>query len=212
MPDVERTILVSDADTPVGQELVRLFAARGMRVVGATTTAASGPLAVAWNRASPASARAVVLTVLNRFGALDEAVVLCPPDVASGLAHELASAAVSQALDVGLKGPILLVRELLAHFLGQGAGVLSLGLYSARREEEPAPPLERTVREGFRAFASSVMSTCAEKKVLANGFQAFGVSPEEFASFVDKSLEDKGRRMGGRWFTCPTRGGILGRR
>jgi NAD(P)-dependent dehydrogenase (short-subunit alcohol dehydrogenase family) len=214
-----RTVLVSDADSPVGRELVQCFEARGCQVVAATRAGAEpqraaggrATLSLRWNPSSPSSARAAVVSALNRFGSLDEGIVLGLPAAEPASAREIASAAVSEGLDRSLKGPMLLTRELLVHFARAGAGVLALALYSPRREEEAAQPLERALREGFRGFASSVLETAGGKTVLVNGFLCFGAGPAEFASFVERTLEEKGRKLSGRWFSLPGRAGIHGR-
>ncbi len=213
---MERTVLVSDADTPAGRELVRLLGARGLRVVAAACAGAPvelrGAVVVPWNPPSPASARQLVLSTINRFGSLETGIVLCAPVVDAAGAREIASAAVSQGLDRYLKGPILLARALLDHFAAAGSGTLALALYSPKREEEQVPPMERALREGFRGFASGVLSAPAEKSVVVNGLLCLGATAEEFAAFVDQSLDEKARKVSGRWLSPPGRGGILGRR
>jgi hypothetical protein len=218
---MERIVLVSDADTPLGRELVRLFAARGHQVAALVTEARSPefpgtgsrvPLVVPWSRRSPAGARAAVLSVLNRFGLLEEAVVPGAPPSPAALPHALASLDIESAIDQGLKGPIFLVRELLGVFLRRGQGVLSLACYGERRDDAPGPALDLAVQEGWQGFVAGVLDAYAEKAVFINGFKASGVGPEEAASFIDRTLEEKARRISGRWFALQPRGGILGRR
>jgi NAD(P)-dependent dehydrogenase (short-subunit alcohol dehydrogenase family) len=218
---MERIVMVSDADTPLGRELVRLFTARGHQVAALVSdarasefpgTGSRAPLVVPWSRRSPAGARTAVLSTLNRFGVLEEAVVLGAAPSPPALPHELASVDIERAVDQGLKGPIFLVRELLGVFLRRGQGVLSLVCFSERRDDEPGPALDQTVQEGWQGFAAGVLDAYAEKSVFINGFKAAGVGHEEAAAFVDRSLEEKARKITGRWFTFQPRGGILGRR
>jgi NAD(P)-dependent dehydrogenase (short-subunit alcohol dehydrogenase family) len=212
---MERIVLVSDADTPLGRELVRLFAARGHQVAALVGdarspdfpgTAGRAPLVVPWSRRSPAGARAAVRSALNRFGVLEEAVVPGPQPSFVALPHQLTSLDVERSLDDGLKGPIFLVRDLLAVFLQRGQGVLSLVCYSERRDEETGPAMDLAVHEGWQGFAAGTLDAYAEKSVFVNGFKAAGVAPDEAAAFVDRSLEEKARRVTGRWFTLQPRG------
>jgi hypothetical protein len=53
------------------------------------------------------------------------------------------------------------------------------------------------------------MTSTGDSSVLVNGFQSGGANIEEYAAFIDKTLEEKARKITGRWFTCPTRGGFL---
>jgi len=218
---MERIVLVSDADTPLGRELVRLFTARGHQVAALVADARApefpgtgrrAPLVVPWSRRSPAGARAAVLSTLNRFGVLEDAVVPGAQPSPPALPHELASVDIEGAIDLGLKGPIFLVRELLGVFLRRGQGVLSLVCFSERRDDEPGPALDQTVQEGWQGFAAGVLDAYAEKTVYINGFKAAGVGHEDAAAFIDRSLEEKARKITGRWFTLQPRGGILGRR
>jgi NAD(P)-dependent dehydrogenase (short-subunit alcohol dehydrogenase family) len=218
---MERNVLISDADTPLGRELVRLFTGRGHQVAALVAdarsaefpgTAGRSPLLVPWSRRSPAGARAAVLSALNRFGVLEEAVVCGAPPSPGTVPHELASIDIERAVDQGLKGPLFLVRELLGVFLHRGQGVLSLVCFSERRDEEAGPALELAVQEGWQGFAAGVLEAYREKAVFINGFRIAGVAHEEAAAFIDRSLEDKARRITGRWFSLQPRGGLLGRR
>ena len=212
---MERIVLVSDADTPLGRELVRLFAARGHQVAALVSdarspdfpgTAGRAPLVVPWSRRSPAGARAAVRSALNRFGVLEEAVVPGPQPAFAALPHQLASLDIERSLDDGLKGPIFLVRELLAIFLRRGQGVLSLVCFSERRDDDTGPAMDLAVHEGWQGFAAGTLDAYAEKSVFVNGFKAAGVAPDEAAAFVDRSLEEKARKVTGRWFTLQPRG------
>lgn len=219
---MERIVLVSDADTPLGRELVRLCTARGHQVAALVADARSpefpgtgsrSPLVVPWSRRSPAGARAAVLSVLNRFGLLEDAVVPNARSWPPALPHELASSDIERATDHGLKAPLFLVRELLGVFRRQGRGVLSLVCFSERRDDEPGPALDEAVLEGWQGFVAGVLDAYGAQKTLSvNGYLVTGVGHEEAATFIDRSLEEKGRRITGRWFSFQPRGGLRGRR
>ena len=209
-----RTILVTEGDSPLGATLARLFLGRGYSVIttherlAAQNPAAAGPagrasFAVAWNRRSPVSARTVLLGALNGFASIDEALILEPPSPAPSALSETASADIESALDIA-KGPAFLGRELRAYFARQARGVLvwvSLGA--------PEGPLQTGLRECFRGIASAVLAEKAEPGIITNGFRAETADPAEYATFIDKTLEEKARSLSGRWFTCPGRGGFF---
>ncbi len=224
----QRSVLITDGDTPLGAELVRLFSERGFRV--ATTTAletarpdsgqadakaadrpapALGVVSVPWNRRSPVSARNLLLSAVNALGAIDEALVLDASDVPGAPLHELSAADVEKAFDFSLKPPVFLARELLSYFMKRKEGVLALVSFCARPENDPSPALERAVREGFKGFASSVLSAYPEAGFFVNAFQSIGAGPQEFAPFIEKTLEEKARKISGRWFTCQPKAGFL---
>ncbi len=217
---MERAILVTEAQTPLGSALVRLLLARGLRVAAAVGSPAKGGeddmragaqggwpaeyrgkpfLSLPWNRCSPVSAHALLAGVRGSFGSLEEALILEPP--APGVEPgSWASADVDRAFD-GLKGPAFLARELLAYFATVGGGVIGLASLSPRAADQAGPPLEQAAREGFHGLAASLLAPRPGAGLLVNGFQAFGAEPDEFAAFIDRTLDEKGRKMGGRWFT-----------
>jgi NAD(P)-dependent dehydrogenase (short-subunit alcohol dehydrogenase family) len=219
---MERAVLVTEAQTPVGAALVRLLLARGLRVAAAVESSARGGeggwpadyrmkpfLSLPWNRRSPVSAHNLLAGVRSAFGSLEEALILEPPSTAAD-APQWASADIEKAFD-DLKGSTFLARELLAHFMAAGSGILSLASSSPRSADQAGAALEQAAREGFHGLASSLLAPRSQPRLLVNGYQAFGAEPEEFAAFIDRTLEEKGRKMGGRWFTLQPRGGPRGR-
>jgi NAD(P)-dependent dehydrogenase (short-subunit alcohol dehydrogenase family) len=226
-----RIILITEAETPLGADLVRLFMAKGDRVaaaVGVGSSAGEGrapaeqrakpSLSIAWNRRSPVSARNLLLATLNAFDDLDEALILEPSGPATPL-DRCSAAEVDKAFD-DARGIVFLVRELLAHFKARGRGVLSMVGSGARSPDQGGSAVGHAVREAFRGFASALFAShplgaslgVSSGAVFLNGFDGNGTGPEEYSSFIERTLEEKARKITGRWFTCQPRGGILGRR
>ena len=205
-----RSILVTEGSSPLGVALVRLLAAHGYLVAaacdrGAGEAESSGDrlLSLPWNRRSAASARAVVLSTVNAFATLDEAVILEPPF--TGTAPALASASsaeVDRAFD-DAKGPVLIAREVITSFVAGGAGIVSFVSGGVA-----AGPVEAAVREAFRGMATALMSAPGNG-IIANGFQGVPGDVSEYAAFIDRTLEEKARKISGRWFSLPGRGGFL---
>jgi NAD(P)-dependent dehydrogenase (short-subunit alcohol dehydrogenase family) len=217
---MQRTFLITDGDTALGAELVRLLSGQGGKVVAtcADPSGASGGgksvVWVPWNRRSPASAKNLVVSALNSVGRIDEALLLSAPPgrgepLGEGPFHELPAAEIERALDQSLKPAAFLARELVTHFLQAGGGVLALVSFCARPADGFSPALERCVREGFKGLATSLLASYADSGFLLNAFQSFGATPEEFAQFIEKTLEEKGRKISGRWFTCQPRSGFI---
>jgi hypothetical protein len=116
---------------------------------------------------------------------------------------ELSSADIERAYD-DAKGPVFLARELLSSFLARGSGVVSF--ISAC---PAAGVVQSAVREAFRGLATALMASPGGAAIVANGFQSGAVDFEEYAAFIDRTLEEKARKITGRWFSCPSRGGFL---
>jgi hypothetical protein len=216
-----RTVLITEGDSPLGGALTRLFAARGFVVIatrersGSDAVLPSGSLAgvhsVAWNRRSPVSARTVLLDALNLAGAhgqssgLDEAIILEPPPPGSAPLRDVSSADIERTFD-DAKGPIFIARELLAHFTRRGSGVLSFVLGGSG-----AGPLQTGLRESLRGIASALLASPPAPTILMNGFQTSSTDVDEYAQFIDRTMEERARRISGRWFTCQPRGGFFRR-
>jgi len=209
-----RTILVTEGRSPLGAALVRLLAARGYEVAYTTDSTAStdgasdgGPLALPWNRRSPVSARTVVVTMLNSLDRLDEALILEPPCAAGGTLDRVGSADIERVFDDS-KGTAFLSREVLATMLGRGAGIVCF-VSGGAATAPGAGPVESAAREAFRGMAGAVMAAPGHPAIVANGFQCGAVDPEGYAAFIDRTLEEKARKITGRWFSFPVRGGFL---
>jgi NAD(P)-dependent dehydrogenase (short-subunit alcohol dehydrogenase family) len=216
---MERTLLVTDCDTALGSALVRMFSAKGYAVVTTASTETPESVSAAstenvvvlpWNKRSPISAHTLMRTALNQRSALDDALILDVPRVSSLPIHELSAADIEKAFDAFLKPSIFLVREVLTYFLERKNGFLGLASFCAYAQDIHAPALEQAVREGFKGFASSFLSTyAAASGISVNAFQSYGASPEEFALFIEKSMEEKARKISGRWFTFRSRTGLF---
>ncbi len=207
-----RTVLVTECDTPLGAALARLFVGRGWRVAelherapaGDAASGRGAALRLSWNRRSPVSAHAVFLSTLNALDTLDEVVILEPPAPDPGPLTDTPSAAIERALD-DAKGPVFLARETLAHFQRAGAGVLCMvsgGPVSG--------PVAGAVRECFRGLAGALLAGPGIPGLIANGFQSGGAVDEEYAAFIDKTLEERARKISGRWFAFQPRGFLQG--
>jgi NAD(P)-dependent dehydrogenase (short-subunit alcohol dehydrogenase family) len=215
MAQMPRTVLVSEGDSPLGAILARLFIAQGARVALTVDRPAAGvghrgdPVAerallrILWNRRSPLSARTVLLDAINAFDAIEEIVILEPAVAAPALLQETGSAAIERAFD-DARGPLFLAREALSYFQRRGGGVLCMVSGGPS-----AAPLESGMRECFRGVCTSLMSAGGTGGLIVNGFQSGGVPPDEYAAFIDKTLEDKARKISGRWFSCAPRAGFF---
>jgi len=205
-----KAVLLTEGDSPLGAALLRLFVSKGFSVVTTTAGESSAPAGggpgvrtVAWNRRSPISARNLIVTALNALETIDEAYVLEPPCAPGRPLVATSSADIERALD-DAKGPVFLVRELLSYFAGRSAGMLALASGSSDDAALPS-----ALRECFRGLATSVLSTPMAAGIVINGFQAAGSAPEEFAQFIDKTLEEKARKISGHWFVLPEKGAFL---
>ena len=212
-----KAVLVTEGDTPLGASLVRLFRAEGFSVVTTTPAGGEGLAAasgtdsvrvVPWNRRSPLSARNVLLSSLNAFDSLDEVFILEAPCVSANALHEAGSAEIERSFDEA-KGPVFLAREVLSYFPRRKRGLLALVSFPSAGSDTA---VQAAMREGFRGFATSIMAGYGAgggSGIIVNGFQSSGAGVEEFARYIEHTLEEKARKISGHWFVCQPRGGFL---
>jgi NAD(P)-dependent dehydrogenase (short-subunit alcohol dehydrogenase family) len=221
-----RIVLVSDVQTPLGEELARRYLAEGASVAVTRSNRQSrespmvsesdGFLLTDWNRRSPISARNVLLSVTNRFGRLDEAVVLHDPTVKPALIPDTAYETIERAVDSWLKGTLFLVKGLLEILAQTGAGRLALVEYAprgvsplSRQAVASRPPLEAALRGAFRALVQSLLETGGPKGVTVNAFESVATLARDFAGFIVETLMARGDKPAGKWLRFQPRSGLL---
>ena len=144
-----------------------------------------------------------MVSMQNSFETFDEALILEPACPVTGPLDHLGSVDIERAFDDS-KGTAFLAREVLVSFQQRGGGVLGFVSGSVA-----AGPVESAVHEAFRGLAASILAAPGSSAIVANGFQCGAVGPEEYAVFIDRTLEEKARKITGRWFSYPARGGFL---
>jgi NAD(P)-dependent dehydrogenase (short-subunit alcohol dehydrogenase family) len=214
-----KAVLITDAQTPLGRELVRRYRAGGFLVAAAATSTAGEKipgepelLSLRWNRASAVSARNILLATTNRFDRLDQVVLLHQPELQRGLLQELPHESIERSVDAWIKGCLFLVKGVLELFARSGGG--HLGLLSATAQEQGTafPPLEAALRGAFHAAAASLFSSNELPSVRINGIESFAVAPREVAEFAFATFARPASRASGRWLRLPQRGLLSARR
>ena len=199
---VSRTVLIVDGDSPLGRSLVRRFREAGDRVVATRGVGekpepgqdGTGVVRAGWSRASPVSARNVMLSALTAHDRLDMAVFVFTPSLKRLLLHETDYTEIESALDEHLRGALFLLREVLGRFVRQGGGALALvhGFVAGRSAE--SPPLEAAVRGGISELTSSILASYDGEGVSVYRFETESPAAEEYAGYVFDTLCRKGRR------------------
>jgi NAD(P)-dependent dehydrogenase (short-subunit alcohol dehydrogenase family) len=214
-----RVVLVSDVQTPLGEELARRYLAEGASVAVTRSNLRSresplvsesdGLLLTDWNRRSPISTRNVLLSVANRFGRIEEAVLLQDPTVEARLLPDATYESIERAADAWLKGPLFLLKGLLEAFARDGGGRLALVEYAPREAPGGRPPLEAALRGAFRALAQSLLESGAAKGVQVHCFESVETLARDFAGFIVENMSARGDKPAGRWLRFQPRGGLL---
>lgn len=214
-----RIVFVSDVQTPLGEELVRRYLAAGASVAATRSNQETkesplvsendGFLLTDWNRRSPISTRNVMLSVLNRYGRVDEAVILQAPMVERGLLHETPYELIDRAVDVWIKGTLFLIKAMLESFGRSGGGSLVLVHHVPQEAGTDFPPLEAALRGAFKSAAQSLFASNSQAGVRINGFESYSTQAREFAEFIVQTMQERGGRSSGKWFRYQPKGGFL---
>jgi NADP-dependent 3-hydroxy acid dehydrogenase YdfG len=216
---MKRVALITDASTPVGDQLVRRYLSEGYSVAATCSGTArietplvsddEELLVIEWNRKSPISAKNVVLTAINRFGGIDESLLLLTPELEQKLLQETATETIDRAVDTWIKGSLFLMKAVLVLYKQNEAGLLALINHTPRLATAVPPPLESALRGGFQAVAEAMFAGIGQQNVFVTGFESHSTKIEELADFIFDTMAGKGARTAGKWHRFPPRPGIL---
>lgn len=216
---MKRVALITDASTPLGDQLVRRYLSEGYSVAA---TCAGGDsidtplvseeedlLVIEWNRNSPISAKNVLLTALNRFDRIDETLLLMAPELEQKLLQETATEKIDRAVDTWIKGSLFLIKSVLVLYGQKQEGFLALINHLPQVATAVPPPLESAVRGSFRATAEAIFAGIGQQNVFVNGFESHSTKIVELADFIFDTMNSKAVRTTGKWYRFPPHSGIL---
>ncbi|MBN1837004.1 MAG: hypothetical protein JW820_14205, partial [Spirochaetales bacterium] len=179
--------LITDAQTRLGEALVKLYLAEGYCVAATRSNQESVErplvsqsedlLLMDWSRRSPISTRNVLLSTLNRFQRLDQTILLLSPSLEQGLLHELSYEIIERAVDAWTKGTLFLLKSVLELYRKQDFQTpcdLALVSVTTQVEGTPLPPLEAALRGSFEATAASLFDSYNAQGLRVHGFEGFG--------------------------------------
>ncbi len=160
-----------------------------------------------YNWRSPLSAPQVRTEAVNRYGGIDEAILLYEMRGENKPLQDLSSSSMEEEIDRGIKGTFFLLRELVNLFQRKRTGVLTFVLYQAR--ETLHSPLGSTVMGGIRGLVNALFTIYQNESYVINGVDIHSVSAEEAADYVWKIHVDKARHSQGKWFKMSDRSSFL---
>jgi NAD(P)-dependent dehydrogenase (short-subunit alcohol dehydrogenase family) len=216
---MKRVALITDASTPVGDQLVRRYLSEGYGVAATCSGQArintplvseeEDLLVIEWNRKSPISAKNVLLTALNRFDRIDQTLLLLTPELEQKLLQETATEMIERAVDAWIKGSLFLIKAVLILYGQKQEGSLALINHVPRVATAVPPPLESALRGSFRATAEAIFAGIGQQNVFINGFESHSTKIEDLADFIFDTMNGKGIRTTGKWYRFPPRSKIL---
>ena len=214
------TVLVVDGETPLGRALVRSFRQAGYRVVTTYRKSekpepgedGSDVVRTPWGKASPVSARNVMLKTLTAVAHLDVAVFAFSPSLKRVLLHETDYADIEAAVDEWVRGSLFLLREVLGQLVRQGSGALALVQSFMREDAAEYPPLEAMVRGGIAELTSSILASYGGEGVSVYRFETVSPKVDEYVRYIVRTLRGApGRPARPRTYRYRPMGGLLSR-
>jgi NADP-dependent 3-hydroxy acid dehydrogenase YdfG len=216
---MKQVALITDASTPLGDQLVRRYLSEGYSVIATCSGGATidtpvvseeeDLLVIEWNRRSPISAQNLSLTALNRFDRIDQTLLLLTPALEQKLLQETAAETIDRAVDVWIKGSLFLIRTILVLYGQRQGGTLALVNHTSQAPSAVPPPLESALRGSFRATAEAIFAGIGQQNVFVTGFESHSAKVEELADFIFDTMNGKAIRTTGKWYRFPPRSGIL---
>ncbi len=173
---MEKTYLVAGKEYPFCEDFANYAIHNGNNVMvtlldNKEQTTSSTP-SFAWNRASPISARTLVLETETNFGKIDTAFLIFDTPLYVNDFEKTGLEVVSRALDTLFAGYMYLTLELLERFSKKGEGNICFILKThpslvdavkqqKRTEAPPAGPIVDAAVAAFKAFAENTATKYA---------------------------------------------------
>ena len=207
---MEHTVFITDIDTPLGASLARLYLTEGFSVFGTGTTEKGlariseemtadregAFVAELWRRASPISARNMMLKAQNTLGEMNDFIVLGNPvSLPSGF-HDLKVDVLDRDIDEWVKGNLFLLRDILVHCMDREQSNVSLVCLI---HEISDSPLSDTIRRSFLGLAHALLGVYGGGAFNIQAFESAADLTEEFALYIFRTLTERSGRAAGKW-------------
>lgn len=220
------SVMIADKSIPFAVSLAGALRSRDVCValvsdasveeVAPVSPDSAGLAEVPWNRPSTLSARTVPLAAKNRFGSLDQAILVFDTPLLEAAFPPDDSLSPVRVADEYIRGYMLLVRELGLLFAAQGKGRFVFALRArdaaAERSSPSAANLPISVAEAaFIRLAEETALSCGGSKDSAVQSLLVRMENQDDAGnlpwLTEQLMAPAGNRsQGGRWLKAGTRG------
>jgi hypothetical protein len=160
-----------------------------------------GQITLSWNPGSPISSRTLILSIENRFGQINDAILVCSPPALYRPAEALVPAEIEATVNNQIKGWFYLVRELALYFRDRENGTLALVApqINLRGGESPADLMGAAASASFRSLADGLLSSAGSEPFQILGFCSESGREKEFAPWIYKILDGASKKNSGKW-------------
>lgn len=154
-------------------------------------------LNVEHNLRSPLSVRSLVLKTLNTFDSLDHAILVRSIGEENRVLHDLPIADIEKQIDIGIKGNVFLLKELVDYFWKHQQGTISIVLHIKR--SNIFLPLDAIIHGALKELMESMFIQYKNEPIVITGFESHSSDFEDYAAFIIKTLNDRGEKSNGKW-------------
>ncbi|MDC7124398.1 MAG: hypothetical protein PQJ46_02445 [Spirochaetales bacterium] len=145
-------------------------------------------LEILWNKRSPLSARNAILTILNKYSCLNEAIIIYQPGFFNKTFHEMSSAVYDLQIDRWIKGYSYLLKEIIQLYIKQKEGRLSFIL--DKGGVTTLTPLENAIYNYLKILLKDLSVLYQNEPFQIFCFESETPKREEFLLFYDKVIND----------------------
>ena len=143
---------------------------------------------IVWNKRSPLSARNALLSVLNKYDSLDEAILCYQPGGFNKTFHETSSAVYDLQIDRWIKGYGYLLKELIQFFLKQQSGQISFILDT--NGMKVMTPLEGAIFSYLKTMLQNLSVLYQNEPFRIHCFETDTNRKEDFIEYFYKTINE----------------------
>ena len=213
---MKRTIFVAGG-TPLNNQLIEDFLAKGKKVIAATFTnqmekeesSAEGLLLTyPWVPGSSLSPRNILIQGTREQGEIQKAFLVYATGKAGDPLHRASSAAIQRLLDQKVKSYLFLLKELVSYFIDNKEGELTVALLAERGALRD--PITAGAYGMFRSLVMTSLHVYEPEPLRMSLFETESGDHAGFLDYMMNCLENESKK-GNRIYTFPEKGGLFSR-
>ncbi|MBN2532693.1 MAG: SDR family NAD(P)-dependent oxidoreductase [Spirochaetales bacterium] len=201
---MERIVLITDIDTPLGYALAGFYIKDGERVIGTVSSQDSDlPYMnlenidiVEWRRFSALESRNLLLHIIKKYKKIDEAIVIQSVISKTRKLHETEISDIEKGIDFWLKGLFFICREIIRTYEKQKNGALFIINHS--NKEQGISTVSETIKAGTREFTRNLISSYEKEAFLLNSIESSSPTDDTLSAFIYKTIKERLRQISGK--------------
>lgn len=203
---MQRIVLITDIDTPLGYALLKPYIKENEKVIGTVSSGKSDTLVkdldknlidiIQWQRTSPIDTKNLILTIIKKYKKLDEALIIQSIQSAALKLHETPVTEIDKSIDSLLKGLFFLCREIIKTYLSRQAGIL-LFINYLNTPQGPSP-ISEAIKNGIDGFIGQLFRSYQKERFILNSIESSYVDADILSAFIYKNIKERLRQSSGK--------------